>query len=77
MGYGEAFHNCVVSYCIDVVKKRSLILAMKRDNKYVACIEVQQRRVVQALGPCNQKLPAEVREVLRKWADKKKIGYRP
>ena len=76
-GYGEVFHNCVVSYCVDVVKKRTLILAMKRDNKYVACIEVQQRRVVQALGPCNQKLSAEVSEVLRKWADKKKIGYRP
>lgn len=75
-GYGEAFHNCVVSYCNDVVAKRTLILAIKREDKYVACIEVQQRRVVQAKGPCNQSLPAEVQEVLRKWADKKKIGYR-
>ncbi|MBR5163547.1 MAG: PcfJ domain-containing protein [Schwartzia sp.] len=75
-GYGEAFHNCVASYRNDVIAKRSLILAMKRDNKYVACIEIQQRRVVQAKGPCNHSLSAEVRDVLRKWADKKKIGYR-
>ena len=74
--YGEAFHNCVASYCNDVIAKRSLILAIKLDNKFVACIEVRQRRVVQAKGPCNQTLSAEVREVLRKWADKKKIGYR-
>ena len=76
-GYGEAFHNCVASYRNDVIAKRSLILAMKRDDKYIACIEVRQRRVVQAKGPCNQRLSVEVREILRKWADKKKIGYRP
>ncbi len=76
-GYGEAFHNCVVSYCDDVARKRSLILAMKRDNKYVACIEVQQRRVGQALGPCNQALPQEVRDIIGRWAIKKGLGYRP
>lgn len=52
-GYGEAFHNCVASYRNDVIAKRSLILAMKRDDKYIACIEVRQRRVVQAKGPSN------------------------
>lgn len=75
-GYGEAFHNCVASYRNDVIAKRSLILAMKRDDKYIACIEVRQCRVVQAKGPCNQRLSVEVRAILRKWADKKKIGYR-
>lgn len=75
--YGQCFHNCVASYRDAVTEKRSLILAMKREEKYIACIEIQQHRVVQALGPCNQKLPVEVCEILRKWADKKKIGYRP
>lgn len=75
--YGKSFHNCVASYCDDVVAKRTLILAMKREEKFIACIEVRQYRVVQALGPCNQILPSEVRDVLRKWAEKKKIGYRP
>ncbi len=69
--YGRCFHNCVASYRDNVLEKRSLIFAMKRKEKYIACIEVRQRRVVQAKGPCNQELSADVMEVLRKWAAKK------
>lgn len=69
--FGRCFHNCVASYRDNVLEKRSLIFAMKREEKYVACIEVRQRRVVQAKGPCNQELSADVMEVLRKWAAKK------
>lgn len=70
-GYGKAFHNCVASYRDDVVAKRTLILAMKKEEKYIACIEVRQRRIVQAKGPCNQTLSSEIFDVLRKWATKK------
>ena len=74
--YGKAFHNCVASYCEGVLEKRTLILAMKRGNKYIACLEVRQNRLTQALGPCNQKLPMAVGEVLCRWADEKKIAYK-
>ena len=74
--YGKAFHNCVASYCDDVLEKRTLILAMKRENKYIACLEVRQNRLAQALGPCNQKLPMAVGEVLCRWADDKRIAYK-
>lgn len=74
--YGKAFHNCVASYCSSVVKKRTLILAMKKGKKYIACLEVHQNRLVQALGPCNQHLPMAVGEVLCRWADDKKIAYK-
>ena len=74
--YGKAFHNCVAIYCNSVVEKRTLILAMKRGKKFIACLEVRQNRLVQALGPCNQKLPMTVGEVLCRWADDKKIAYK-
>ena len=74
--YGKAFHNCVGGYSSGVVEKRTLILAMKKGEKYVACLEVRQNRLVQALGPCNQILSDEIGEVLCRWADEKKIAYR-
>ena len=74
--YGEKFHNCVASYCGSVVNKRTLILAMKQGDKYIACLEIQQNRLIQALGPCNQHLSTEVGAVLCRWADSKKIAYK-
>ena len=74
--YGKAFHNCVASYCNGVLEKRTLILAMKKGEKYIACLEVRQNRLAQALGPCNQHLPMTVGEVLCRWADDKKIAYK-
>ena len=74
-GYGKAFHNCVASYRAAVLEKRTLILVMMQGKKYIACIEIQQRRIVQALGSCNQRLPVEIQEVLKRWAEKKKIVY--
>lgn len=74
--YGKAFHNCVASYYESVLEKRTLILAMKKGKKYIACLEIRQNRMVQALGPCNQPLSTEIGEVLCRWADKKKIAYR-
>jgi len=74
--YGRAFHNCLASYCSSVLEKRSLILSMKQGQKYIACLEVAQNRLVQALGPCNQKLTMEIAEVICHWADKKKIAYK-
>ncbi|BAL85005.1 hypothetical protein SELR_pSRC101980 (plasmid) [Selenomonas ruminantium subsp. lactilytica TAM6421] len=74
--YGKRFHNCVSSYCSSVVGKRTLILAMIKDEKYIACLEVQQNRLVQALGPCNQHLSTAIGEIICRWADDKKIAYK-
>ena len=74
--YGKAFHNCVASYWLSVLEKRTLILAMKQGDKYIACLEVRQSILVQALGPCNQPLSDEAGDVLCRWAYRNKIGYK-
>ncbi|MBR6268478.1 MAG: PcfJ domain-containing protein [Selenomonadaceae bacterium] len=73
--YGKSFHNCVASYRQAVLERRSLIPAMMQNERYIACIEIQQGRIVQALGPCNQRLPLPIHEILKHWAEKKKIVY--
>ena len=74
--WGNLFHNCVASYDSDVLSKWSLIAAMKKKEKYVACIEVKQGRITQALGYCNQRLPADYRAAIAEWANRNKIFYR-
>lgn len=73
--WGNLFHNCVASYDSNVSSKWSLIVAMKKQEKFVACIEVQQGRITQALGYCNQKLPADYRVIIAEWAKSNKIFY--
>ena len=73
--WGNIFHNCVASYNSVIVKKLSVIVAMKREKKFIACIEVSQGRIIQALGYCNQKLPIDIREVIKKWSEKNRIYY--
>lgn len=73
--WGNLFHNCVASYDASVISKWSLIIAMKAQEKFVACIEVRQGRITQALGYCNQKLPADYRAVIAEWAKRNKIFY--
>jgi len=73
--YGKRFHNCVASYRLAVLERKSLIMAMVQEDRYIACIEIQQRRVVQAFGPCNQQLSPPIQEVIKHWAKEKKIVY--
>ena len=73
--YGKSFHNCVASYRQAVLERRSLIMAMMQEERHIACIEIQQGRVVQALGPCNQRLSPTIQEVIKHWAEVKKIVY--
>lgn len=74
--WGNLFHNCVASYNSAVISKSTLILAMKEGEKYVACIEVRQNRIIQALGYCNQTLSLKHRQIISEWADANKIFYR-
>ena len=67
--WGNEFHNCVASYDSMIISGNSLIIAMKKDDKYLACIEIQQRVITQAFGKCNIKLPKDIRLIISKWAD--------
>ena len=48
---------------------------MKKQEKYVACIEIRQGRITQALGHCNQKLDMKYRNIIKIWAKKNNIIY--
>lgn len=74
--YGRIFHNCVASYVSSVLEKLTIILALKKGEKYIACLEVKQNRLVQAKGPCNQGLARDIDEILCLWAENKKIAYK-
>ena len=74
--WGNVFHNCVASYISAVAHKSSIILAMKKQEKYIACIEIQQNRIIQALGYCNQNLSIEYRRIIGGWSVLNKIFYR-
>ena len=67
---GKKFHNCVASYYGRVLKGASIIVgAMFRDQATI-CIEVVDREIVQAFGPCNMCLNGLRIRVLQDWADK-------
>ena len=74
--WGNIFHNCVASYDSAVISRWSLIVAMKKQEKYVACIEVKQGRITQALGHCNQRLSVDYGTVIAEWAKENKIFCR-
>jgi len=73
--FGNVFHNCVASYNSAIIRKESLIFVMKKQEKYVACIEIRQGRITQALGHCNQKLDMKYRNIIKIWAKKNNIIY--
>lgn len=73
--WGNIFHNCVASYNSAIIRKESLIIAMKKQDKYIACIEIRQGRITQALGHCNQKLDIRYRNIIKEWANTHKIIY--
>lgn len=67
---GKKFHNCVASYYGRVLKGASIIVgAMFRDQAAI-CIEVVDKEIMQAFGPCNMCLNGLRIRVLQDWADK-------
>lgn len=66
---GGALCNCVASYRWDVVHYISAIFYVKKDDKYLACIEVKdQNAIVQASGYCNRELRGTLLEYFAYWA---------
>lgn len=66
---GGALCNCVASYRSDVMHCISAIFYVKKEGKYLACIEVkEQHKIVQALGYCNHELCGRLLEYFAYWA---------
>ncbi len=65
---GKALHNCVASYENRVGTDRCMIVSVRREGKYVACIEIDKRQIIQAKGFANSELDGELRVVLNYWA---------
>lgn len=64
----------MATYREAVIDHRSIIVAVRHEDHYVACIELQrEREIVQALGPRNQHLDGDVLLVCRYWAKLKKL----
>ncbi len=71
---GLTLQNCVATYRKAVIDHRSIILAVRHEGNYVACIEIQpDRGIVQALGMRNHRLDGEVLLVCRYWAKMEKL----
>ncbi len=71
---GLLLQNCVATYRELVISHRSIIVAVRHDAHYVACIELRgEQDIVQALGPRNQRLNGETLLVCRYWAKLKKL----
>ena len=71
-------HNCLSSYIVDQGAS-SLVLTMQRSEKLVGAIEVDicERKVLQALGPCNVNLTEDkaIFEAFKEWAESNKLEY--
>ena len=71
---GLTLQNCVATYRNAVIEHRSIIVAVRHEGKYVACIEIQpERGIVQALGQRNHRLDGEVLQVCRYWVKMEKL----
>ena len=69
---GKMLNNCVASYYDNVVNRVSIIVAVRHEDRWVACIELRkQRYILQALGQRNRLLEGDLRAVCQLWAERK------
>ncbi len=72
--FGKDLKNCVASYAARVAAYTSIIVAVRHNGRYEACIEIQrENHIVQALGICNEQLQGEILLACRYWAKVKKL----
>lgn len=71
---GIKLYNCVESYRKKVLAGKSVICYVKRQNKYLACIEIKnQGTVVQAYAYNNQHMAGELLRHVLYWMQLKKL----
>lgn len=73
---GEKMHICVGSYSSAVFLKDCIIIVMKKDNKYVGCLELSStgKRLIQAKSFCNNALEKDEAVALSKYVKKHNIN---
>lgn len=74
-------HNCVGYYYRNkVLDRKSTIITAQYENpktgslSYVACIEIVNNNIVQALGPCNNSIEEKYKNIISDWQRLKNIG---
>lgn len=66
--FADEMHNCVRSYGKQIINNNCNILRVKDKNgKAVACLEVREKKLVQAKGVCNASLDGLVKDAVKKW----------
>ena len=70
--------NCVFRcYTKSMQRKNCTIYYLQKGKKYLACIEVRKRMVVQALGMCNSKLRGDLYKAVTSWCARHELIYWP
>lgn len=67
---GRKYHNCAASYYERVIKGASVIVSATFHEQPAICIEVVDKEIVQAFGPCNMRLNGLRTKILQDWAKK-------
>ena len=60
-------HNCMASYTNDIIKKRTLIVGVFRDDTLLYALEIKNGRIVQALGKYNKPIIHNDSREIRDW----------
>lgn len=72
---GDKLHNCVGHlYRMAAYRKKSIIVLMKQLNKFVGCIEINEGKIKQAYGPCNQRFNQDAQKAFNRWTAKHNLS---
>jgi hypothetical protein len=72
---GTRMRICVGSYGEDAISKDCDILVLKENNEPVVCIEVRNRRLIQAKMKFNYPPTKEYKKEIIEWCKEKEIKY--
>ena len=74
----EAFHNCVFYLYTERMNRRECaIYYLEQEGKPVACIEVSNGAIVQALGDHNHILKGEIKDAVVDWGIRHNLEFKP
>lgn len=73
---GVVMQNCVASYLDAVCHKKCTIVALRKEEQYVACIEIRGDSIIQALGFKNEYLQGEPLDIINFWKYRMMLGDR-
>ena len=72
---GQAMGICVGGYGHEAVAKKTTIIKMTKNGKYIACIEFKDGYVVQIKSSFNNAVPLEFKNDIDEWAANGKINH--